>query len=158
MASEDGLYCRLVYLGTCSHEGLPRSCYRLVVLNFFCPLPGALADWPVNDGDKALGQPVYFPWDSGNLFGNREATVGFDESGLAGGLALIWLPLPFAISDGIDVVGFDVIGLAYGLTVIWLLTSTWTSGWTCDIGAMVSYIFTYRDSRTIRMLGCDVHN
>ena len=25
-----------------------------------------------------------------------------------------------------------------------------------DIGAMVSYIFTYRDSRTIRMLGCDV--
>ena len=27
-----------------------------------------------------------------------------------------------------------------------------------DIGAMVSYIFTYRDSRTIRMLGCDVHN
>ena len=27
-----------------------------------------------------------------------------------------------------------------------------------DIGAMVSYIFTYHDSRTIRMLGCDVHN
>jgi hypothetical protein len=25
-------------------------------------------------------------------------------------------------------------------------------GWSGDIGAMVSYIFTYRDSRTIRML------
>ena len=52
--------------------------------------------------------------------GNREATVGFDERGLAGGLALICLPLPLGLSDGIDVVGFDVIGLAYGLAVIGL--------------------------------------
>ena len=27
----------LSVLGTCSREGLPRSCYQLIVLNFFCP-------------------------------------------------------------------------------------------------------------------------
>jgi hypothetical protein len=40
----------------------------------------------------------------------------------------------------------------------YLVKHDWAHGvgsFDSDIGAMVSYIFTYRDSRTIRMIRCD---
>jgi uncharacterized membrane protein (DUF485 family) len=52
--------------------------------------------------------------------------------------------------------------LIFIMTLDWdayLLTRLETNiVWGFDIGAMVPYIFTYRDSTTIRIIRCDVHN